>query len=94
MEIHFSIGQLPAKLTRGWFWGGMKLVAPGHGIWLQHPLQWKTHFDLRLTRSWERSVDGHQVRVEKLRPLMLAGLRAQDFRIYVDGNLAAHTNGR
>lgn len=37
MEIDFSIGNIPAKLCRDWFFGGMKLVTPSESTWLQHP---------------------------------------------------------
>jgi hypothetical protein len=94
MDLDFSIGQTPAKLTRGWFLGGMKLVTPDRSIWLQHPLNLTTHFDIRLTRSWQCSINGHKVRVEKTRPLLMAGLRDQNYRVFVDGTLAASANGK
>lgn len=93
MDLDFSIGRIPAKLTRGWFWGGMKLVTPGSSIWLQHPINPTTHFEFKLTRSWQCSVDGHEVRVEKTRPLFLAGVRHQRYRVYVDGTLVANSEG-
>ena len=94
MKIHLTIGGVPATLTRGWVWGGMKLVASGRCTWLQHPLNPGTHFDIRRKRSWERDVDGHKVRVEKTRPLLFAGFRDQHFTIFVDGTLAASANGK
>ena len=93
MEIDFSIGNVPAKLHRGWFFGGMKLVTPAESIWLQHPLQPSTHFSFRLDRSWHRTISGHQVRVEKTRPLLVAGIRPQSYRVFVDGELVADVHG-
>ena len=93
MEIDFSIGNISAKLVRGWFLGGMKLVTPSESIWLQHPLQPSTHFSFRLKRCWQRSISGHEVRVEKTRPLMAAGVRAQSYRVFVDGELVASDRG-
>ncbi|WP_426701383.1 hypothetical protein ACPPVV_18840 [Rhodanobacter sp. Col0626] len=93
MEIDFSIGNIPAKLRRGWFWGGMKLVTPSESLWLQHPLQPSTHWSFRLTRSWQRTVAGHRVRVEKTRPLLGAGIRSQGYRVFVDGELVADVDG-
>jgi hypothetical protein len=93
MEIDFSIGNISAKLVRGWFLGGMKLVTPSESIWLQHPLQPSTHFSFRLKRCWQRSISGHQVRVEKTRPLLAAGVRPQSYSVFVDGELVAGDQG-
>lgn len=93
MEIDFPIGSDSAKLVRGWFFGGMKLVTPTESVWLQRPLQLSTHFSFRLDRSWQRILSGHQVRVEKTRPLLVAGFRPQDYRVYVDGELVASAHG-
>lgn len=89
MEIDFSIGNMPAQLRRGWFFGGMKLVTPSESVWLQHPLQPGTHFSFRLDRSWQRTISGHRVRVEKTRPLLVAGIRPQNYRVFVDDELVA-----
>lgn len=62
-------------------------------IWLQHPLNPITHFDFRLTRCWEHRINGHMVRIEKTRPLFLAGVRNQRYRVFVDGALVANTEG-
>ena len=94
MDLDFSIGQTPAKLTRGWFWGGMKLVTPTSSIWLQHPLNLSTHFEFGLKRSWQRCINGHDVRVEKTRPLLLAGFRDQSYQVFVDGSLVASISGK
>lgn len=93
MEIEFSIGGLPARLKRGWFLGGVKIETPNEVVWLQHPAQFGTHFSFQLEQAWDRSVGGHSVRVEKVRPLLMAGVRPQTFRIYVDGNLVAGASG-
>jgi hypothetical protein len=93
MQIDFSIGNVSAKLVRGWFLGGMKLVTPSKSLWLQHPLLPSTHFSFRRERSWERNVAGHQVRVEKVRPLLVAGVRPQNYRVFVDGEQVANTHG-
>nr|AAK28581.1 hypothetical protein [uncultured bacterium] len=85
MELDFSIGSVSAKLVRGWFLGGMKLVTPSESVWLQHPLRLSTHFSLRLDRSWQRNISGHQVRVETTSPLIVAGARPRSFRVFVDG---------
>lgn len=93
MEIIFPIGSVSAKLVRGWFLGGMKLVTPSESVWLQRPLQLSTHFSLRLDRSWQRVIGGHQVLVEKTRPFLIAGFKPQHFRVFVDGELVASAHG-
>ena len=93
MEIDFSIGSTPAKLRRGWLLGGMRVVTPGESIWLQHPLHPSTHFSFRFERYWERTIAGHLVRVEKVRPVLVAGVRPQTYRVLVDGQLVAGAHG-
>lgn len=93
MEIDFSIGDIPAKLRRDWFFGGMKLVTPTENVWLQHPLQFSTHFSFGLDRCWQRTISGHRVRVEKTRPLLVAGIRPQSYRVFVDDALVADAQG-
>ncbi|WP_114999012.1 hypothetical protein [Xanthomonas campestris] len=93
MELNFKVGTIPAKLTRGWFFGGMKVITAGGVVWLQHPLSPSTHFSFQTKSSWEVEVEGQKVRVEKIRPLMMAGLRAQSYMVYVDGSLVASDQG-
>ena len=93
MEIDFSIGNIPAKLRRGPIFGGMRLITPSESIWLQHPLHPGTHFSFRLERRWHRTIAGHLVRVENVRPLLVAGARSQTYRVFVDGQLVAGARG-
>ena len=93
MEIDFSIGNIPATLRRGWLFGGMKLVTARESVWLQHPLQPSTHFSFRLDRAWHHTIAGHQVRIEKTRPVLVAGIRPQSYRVFVDGELVAGARG-
>ena len=93
MEIEFSIGGIPARLKRGWFLGGMKIETANKVVWLQHPASLGTHFSFRLAQAWVRSIGGHLVRVEKVRPLLVAGARPQEFRVFVDGHLVAGADG-
>jgi hypothetical protein len=93
MDIDFSIGDIPAKLTRDWFWGGMKIVTPTETLWVQHPLNPLTHFTLKLRQSWSQEVAGQVVTVEKTRPLLVAGFRPQVFQVFVGDSLVADTSG-
>lgn len=94
MHIEFRIGDIRATLHRHWFSGGMTLVAAGRSIRLQHPLHPGTHVSWRRERHWDVQVEGHAVRVEKVRPLLMAGIRAQTYRVFVDGQQVAGARGR
>jgi len=48
---------------------------------------------MKLKRQWHFSVDGHAVIIEKERPLLLAGLRPQTYRVFVDGKFVLERNG-
>ncbi len=93
MEILFSIGHSPAKLQRGWFLGGMKVVTSDNSLWLQHPLNPLTHFSFQTKRSWTKIINGHKVYIEKIRPLVAAGFRPQTYMVYVDDVLVASHSG-
>ena len=93
MNIEFSIGKIPARLHRDPFFGGMKLITSTEQVWLQHPLQLSTHVSLKTERCWERTISGHRIRVEKTRPLLLASVRHQSFRVLVDEKLVAEASG-
>ncbi|MFZ6843592.1 hypothetical protein [Undibacterium sp. RuTC16W] len=93
MELSFSIGSIPAVLKRGHFLGGMKVVTEKEDVWLQHPLQPSTHFSLKIERNWQRTIEGHNVRIEKSRPALLAFARPHSYRVLVDGMLVAEARG-
>ena len=53
-------------------------------------------FSLSLTKRYEFEVgqqERHQVVIEKKRKLFLAGLRPQQYRIFIDGNLVQSYEG-
>jgi len=93
MEIDFQVGSTAVKLQRNWFWGGMRLVTPQQRIWLQHPLNPLTHVSLRLKQSWQCQVEGRDVVIEKVRPLLVAGARPQTYKVFVGGSLVAEAHG-
>jgi len=93
MDIDFSIGSIPAKLTRGWFWGGVKIETPDESRWVQYPLHPLTHFSFRLQDKWTGTVAGQTVTVEKRRPLWVAGARPQSIKVFVGGELVAEKHG-
>jgi hypothetical protein len=51
---------------------------------------------LQMIRGWEFEVgeeETHAIRIEKERPLILAGMRPHTYRLYVDGQLANEYRG-
>ena len=54
-------------------------------------------FSLKLTKRYEFTVgtsEQHQIAIEKKRKLFLAGLRPQQYRIFVDGQLVQTYEGQ
>ena len=60
---------------------------------LQSSLNPFTHYSMKLKRQWHFSVEDHAVIIEKERPLLLAGLRPQTYRVFVDGKLVLERSG-
>ena len=53
-------------------------------------------FSLKLTKRYEFSVgtsEQHQIAIEKKRKLFLAGLRPQQYRVFIDGQLVQTYEG-
>jgi hypothetical protein len=60
---------------------------------LQSPWNPLTHFSLDTTRRWQCSVKGHDIVIEKDRPLLFAGFRPQTYRLFIDGKLVQQQSG-
>ncbi|HEX7491851.1 MAG TPA: hypothetical protein VF337_09140 [Candidatus Limnocylindrales bacterium] len=93
MRIAFTIDNVPCEFHRDPFTGGAQLRCGSETTKLQSGLDPRTSFSVKLLRSWERQVGPHLVRIEKDRPLLFAGFRPSDYRIFVDGQLIAQQNG-
>ena len=93
MRIQFDVADTPAEFRRDWFTGRVELRVAGQNISLQSALNPTTHFSLSLTEVWRHHVVGHEVVIEKVRPLLLAGLRPHAYRVLVDGQLVAEQRG-
>jgi hypothetical protein len=50
-------------------------------------------FSFSLTRVWRHQVGEHEVEIEKVRPLLLAGFRPNKFTVRVDGQVVAQARG-
>ena len=93
MRIAFDVAGTPVEFRRNAFWGSAELRVGGAAIRLQHAADPTTHFELSLTKVWRHRVGDHEVVVEKVRPLLLAGLRPQTYRVKVDGQMVAERVG-
>ena len=52
-----------------------------------------THASLKLSKTWEVDIPNHKVVIEKVRPLLLAGLRPHAYKIFVDDQIVAEKSG-
>lgn len=93
VRIRFRIGDLDAEFHRSTFWGHASIKARGTAYPLNSLLNPATHFSASLVRVWALDIEGHAVRVEKTRPLLLAGFRPNAYRIFVDDQMAAQASG-
>ena len=93
MDITFEIDGAPIKFSRNSVTGRCILNTGTEDQILQSPWNPLTHFSFTPTRRWRCSVKGHDVVIEKDRPLLLAGVRSQTYRIFVDGKLVHEQDG-
>jgi hypothetical protein len=84
------------EFSRNWFTGAMKILVDGLRVAHQSPLSPATHFAVKLKRRYEFEVgeaEKHKVVLENERPLLLAGVRAHTYRVFVDGHLVHEQSG-
>jgi hypothetical protein len=93
MRIRFEVAETPCEYHRNPFLGGARLRVGPDVVALQSAIDPRTQIGFTLSRAWERSFKGHTIRIEKDRPLVLAGVRPQRYRVFVDGQLVADESG-
>jgi hypothetical protein len=84
------------EFSRKWFTGAMKILVDGLRVAHESPLSPATHFGVKLKRHYEFEVgkaEKHKVLLENERPLLLAGVRAHTYRVFVDGRLVHEQSG-
>ncbi len=67
------------------FWGNLKIVVDGKKIISDFrfiSIELVVSYDFRVG---EKEI--HQVSIKKVRPLLLAGFRSNNYRVYIDGHL-------
>lgn len=89
MEFEFDVGEAERHRVHFFFdqfWGTVRIEVDGRLVIRDFRL-----FSLTTTKRYRFSVgeqEHHEVVIEKTRPLMVAGLRPQVCRVYVDGQPA------
>ena len=84
------------ELSRSWFTGAMQILVDGQQAAQESWLSLSTHFSFTRKRRYEfviGKLEKHRVVVEKERPLVIAGIRPQVYRVYVDGQLIHEQSG-
>jgi len=93
VQFTFDVDGTTVEFSRNWFSGHCTLHTGTRDEVLQSSLNPFTHYSMKLKRQWHFSVEGHAVIIEKERPLLLAGLRPQTYRVFVDGKFVLERNG-
>ncbi len=93
MRIEFTVDTLQGEFRRNWFTGRAELSVAGATELLQDPLDLGTHYQVSLTKTWQRTWNGHDLVIEAVRPLLFAGFRPHSYRLLVDGKVVAEKRG-
>jgi hypothetical protein len=93
VRIRFEVGGTPVEFRRSVLTGRAELRLPSGTVLLQSPLDLATHFSTGLVRVWTYRTEGHEVVVEKTRPLFFSAFRPHDYRVLVDGAVVAQARG-
>lgn len=99
MKFTLEVGnqeQARIEFSRNCFTGAMQILVDGEEVARESWLALPTHFSLTRKRRYEFVVgksEKHQVVIEKERPLIIAGIRPQKYRVYVDGHLLHEESG-
>ena len=94
MQINFEVADVPAEFSWNNMTGKAELLVGDDVILLQSPLNPTTHVSFSLKHTWHHRGAGHQVEIEKRRPLFIAGFRPNAFTVKVDGVIVAEATGR
>jgi hypothetical protein len=94
MQISFEVGGSSATFQWSGFIGSAKMTTGDEIVTLQTPLRLSSQFDWRIERTWECRLHDHEVKVIKVRPRLLAGIRKSSFTVAVDGIVVASATGR
>jgi hypothetical protein len=84
------------EVYRNWFTGTFHILADDKVVAQRRPLSLFTHFNVQMVRRYEFVVghmERHNVVVTHERPIFVAGLRPQTYRVFVNGQLVHEQSG-
>jgi hypothetical protein len=94
MQFSFEVGEREhhsVEFSFNQMWGNLKITVDGEPVYRD-----LRTFSLSLVKRYELTVgdeEEHEVVIEHERKLLLAGLRPQKYRVYVDGELVLKREG-
>ncbi|MDQ6614575.1 MAG: hypothetical protein M3083_07480 [Actinomycetota bacterium] len=94
MELRFEVGSVPAVFFRNDWTGEAEILVGDQVRPLQSPRNFATHFSVSTQTVWREVFGDHTVEIEKVRPRVLGGLRANSFVVRVDGQRVAEATGK
>jgi hypothetical protein len=83
-------------IKRNWFTGDFVYIVNGQRHIIKSVLDLSTHFNVRLKKQYEFEIgdnEVHKIKIEHTRPLLFAGIRPQQYDIFIDGKLYKTYNG-
>ena len=91
MEIKLCLGEnekTDLVIKRNWITGGFYYLENGKKNVIKSSLNPSTHFNFQRKKTYEFVVgdrEKKEIKIEHIRPLILAGFRSQSFIVYVNG---------
>ena len=99
MKFEFEVGTNEKHLitfSRNWLTGSMSFKSDGRELFSQNALNPTTHVSVTLVHSHTVAVgisEHHVIRIERERPLLMAGFRPHSYRVFIDDRLIQARRG-
>jgi hypothetical protein len=99
MKFEFEVANSKkhrVSYERNWFSGKCVVHVDSECVSTKSPLNLLTHFSVTLSHSIEfpvGDIEKHDVRIERVRPLFLAGFRKHIYRAFVNGSPTLERHG-
>ncbi|MEO7210812.1 MAG: hypothetical protein ABIY35_07695 [Chitinophagaceae bacterium] len=87
MKTTINIGEKNIEFNRNWFTGSFTYMIDGEKRSLASALNPFTHFSFKQSKMYKAKVDETIVTIIKSRPLLFAGLRANNYKFFLDYKL-------
>ena len=90
MEFEFEVGQSDKhkiQFSRNRHTARINILVDNEEVASKNPLNPATHISFKLTQRFEFKVgsrENHVIRIEHIRPLLVAGFRKHRYRIFID----------